>query len=729
MIHKAMICYVPLLTFLAVSLAPAAAQDALPGQGVDAGKTVVYRDSWGIPHIYAPTAEAGLYAMGWAQAEDHTEQLLRNLLMGMGELATVDGPGGVQTDTVSRMFEHYSMAKRRAADEIKPEIMAHLDAFTAGIAGYFEANPDKLPEWWGEREFDRYMVIAFARIFLYSWSIDDGFGDLRRGGIQPGFDRTSRSSNQFAIAPERSAEDAAILYIDPHLAWFGPSRFWEFRIHAGELKGSGFTLAGNPYIGLGHNANLAWAMTTGGPDTADIFELTLNPDNPMQYRFDDEWRDFTVRTEVIEVKGADAVEVPMYASHHGPIVAMRDGKAYAHAMAYHESVNGLEAWYHLNFGKDYEDVIRGLEGNEVFPQNVMTADTAGNIYYHRTGRVPIRPEGYDWDRPVPGDTSATAWQGIHPQSDLVHLLNPPEGYMQNCNIPPDAMLIDSPLRPENYPRYIFGTEGGNTNERGARAVELLAANDNVTAEEAIAYGLDIHPFGWQRWIEELRKAHEAHGRAHAEHPHYTAAVESLLAWDGALARDSSAALQYYYFRREVARTGDVGRDIGNEIDQHYRIVQSDVDFTEPELSGAQQRVLLRALADGMNTLVSHFESLDAVYGDKFRVGRDDKSWPLGGGGDYGTRTLRSVGYAGDRADHTRWGRSGQTSTQIVVMSDPVRSWTMHPIGQSDDPDSPHYTDQAEKLFSERKMKESWWLPQDLRPHIQSRTVLTNAPGS
>src|SRR5690606_17632078 len=124
---------------------------------------------------------------------------------------------------------------------------------------------------------------------------------------------------------------------------------------------------------------------------------------------------------------------------------------------------------------------------------------------------------------VPGNTAATEWQGIHPQEDLVHLLNPPEGYMQNCNIPPDAMLVDSPLRPENYTRYIFGTAGGGTNERGARAVELLAGNDNVTAEEAIAYGLDIHPFGWSRWINELRKAHEDHGAAHGDHPHYGAA--------------------------------------------------------------------------------------------------------------------------------------------------------------------------------------------------------------
>jgi len=75
----------------------------------------------------------------------------------------------------------------------------------------------------------------------------------------------------------------------------------------------------------------------------------------------------------------------------------------------------------------------------------------------------------------------------------------------------------------------------------------------------------------------------------------------------------------------------------------------------------------------------------------------------------------------------RWGRGGQTSTQVIVLSKPIRSWTYVPIGQSDHPDSPHYRDQAEKLFSARKLKPTWWLPQDLAGHIESRVVLTGGP--
>ena len=89
--------------------------------------------------------------------------------------------------------------------------------------------------------------------------------------------------------------------------------------------------------------------------------------------------------------------------------------------------------------------------------------------------------------------------------------------------------------------------------------------------------------------------------------------------------------------------------------------------------------------------------------------------------------MRNIGYGRERDDHTRWGNRGQTSTQIVVLSEPVRSWTYVPIGQSDRPGSRHYRDQAERAFSPRKLKPTWWLPQDLAKHVESRTVLNRTP--
>ncbi|MHC4517031.1 MAG: penicillin acylase family protein [Planctomycetota bacterium] len=698
----------------------------LPGTGADIGKTVVYRDTWGVPHIYAPSVKEGLYAMGWAQAQDRPEELLKNFMRAMGEASKFDGPGAIRSDIISHLWDHYSTSKQHF-DKIRPGIQGQIRAYVDGINDFYAEHPADVPLWWGDRPVDEHMVVAFGRFFLYGWSIGQAFGDLRAGGIQPGSDEAARGSNQWAVSPSRSAEGAAILYIDPHLSWWGASRFWEFRIHAGEIHGSGFTLPGSPWIGLGHNADVAWAMTTGGPDTADIYELTLKEDDPAQYLYDGQWRPLKRRVVTIEVKGTGSRKVTAWSSHHGPIVATRGGRAYAAKISYADAVQVGEAWYEFNVAEDFSGAVRALNMRQLFPQNVMVADTSGNIYYQRTGRVPRRPSGHDWSKPVDGSTSATEWQGLHLAAVHLQVLNPPQGYMQNCNIPPDVMMADSPFSPDKTLAYLYGSSGGYTNQRGARAVQLLDADSSVTVADALAYATDIHPYGVERWLEVLKQADAEFGQLHQSDRNYVAGIKDLLSWDGELEHDSTAALKYYYWRRQLVE--DYGAtevsDAARRIDYHLAALgrlAPKIDVSDMELEAAAN-----SLASALARLRTDHGSLDAAYGDTFRVGRDDVSWPLGGGGDYGLTTLRNVGYGSEREDHTRWGNRGQTSTQIVVLSKPVRSWTYVPIGQSDRPDSTHYRDQAQKLFSPRRLKPTWWLPEELAKHIESRLALRDAP--
>jgi acyl-homoserine lactone acylase PvdQ len=698
----------------------------LPGAGADAGKTVVYRDTWGVPHIYAPTVEAGMYAMGWTQAEDRPHELLKNFLRAVGESARFDGPKAVQTDMVSQLWDNYGTSKRYF-DRNRPEIRGQIRAFVKGINDFYAEHPEDIPPWWGKRRVDEYMVVAFGRLFLYGWSIGQVFGDLRAGGIQPGFDEEQRGSNQWAVSPKRSAEGAAILCIDPHLSWWGTSRFWEFRIHAGNIHGSGVTLPGVPSIGLGHNADVAWAMTTGGPDTADVYELKLKEDDPTRYLYDGQWRALARRVVTVEVKGAGPRKITIWSSHHGPVVAMRGGKAYAARMAYTDEVQICEAWHEFNVAKDYRGAVRAMDTLQLFPQNVMVADTSGNIYYQRTGRVPRRPSGYNWSRPVDGSTSATEWKGLHPASDHVQVLNPPQGYMQNCNIPPDVMMVDSPFSPEKTLSYIYGSSGGHTNQRGARAVQLLHADSSVTIKEALSYAVDVHPYGVERWLEVLKQADAEFGEFHQSNSDYKAGIKDLLSWDCELRRDSTAALKYYYWRKQIIEDhgADAVSDAAGRVDYYLAALGKparEVELSDDELGGAADSVV-----SAMSKLKADHGSLNATYGDTFRVGRDDVSWPLGGGGGQGLTTLRNVSYGSERSDHTRWGRGGQTSTQIIVLTKPIQSWTYVPIGQSDRPGSTHYRDQAEKIFSPRKLKPTWWLPKDLAGHVESRTVLAKAP--
>ncbi len=707
------------LALMLLPLTACVSEAPRPGGEEDRGRTVVYRDQWGIPHIYAPDEASGCYAMGWAQAEDRPEQLLKNFKAALGESAEVEGVDAFESDVIVRLFDHYGVSQqglKRVGDAVRP----CLTAFVAGINDFYRGHPEDLPAWWGQRAVNEAMVLAFARLFLYSWSIDDGLGDLDRGGVRPRLPEVQRASNQFAVAPARSAEGAAILGIDPHLSWWGVSRFWEFRIHAGQLQGSGVTLPGFPTIGLGHNRTLAWAMTTGGPDTADVYRLELSPARPGQYRYDGRWRAFEIREAAIGVRGeAEPRVVELTSSHHGPVIAVQDRAAYALRTAYAQEVGVLDAWWTLQLGSSVRDVEAALATLQLFPQNVMAADTEGNIYYQRTGRVPRRPDGFDWSRPVDGSSPASEWNGLHPSGELVQLLNPPNHYMQNCNVPPDVMLPDSPLTPDRYPDYVFsdaghGELGGWSNPRGSRAVEILEADSSVTVQEAIDLILDVQPFGVKRWQEALG---EAEVEDHRE------ALAVLLEWDGRLARDSRGGLLYYLWRRELAELV--------EPDQ-LQPLRTKLDGLMTPFSGAsgevalepgERALLARAFSAAMGRRLEEAVSPGAVYGDLFRVGRGEQSWPVGGGGPVGLSTVRSVGFTGPRPDGTRWGARGQTATQIVVLSDPVRSWSALPIGQSDRPDSPHFSDQAEKLFSPRRLKPTRWRPEELAGYFQARRVL------
>lgn len=702
----------------------------LPGQGEDAGKLVIYRDDWGIPHIYADTAEQGLYAMGRAQAEDRPEQLLINLKMAMGEYASIAGEEAISHDLTQRMFDHYG-ASKESFDSHDERTRRHMQAFAQGVIDHYIANPDDIPKWWGDREVDVYMFGAFSRYFMYNWSINEAYGDLKRSGIDPGFEPRRHASNQWAVGPSRSASGNAVLFVDPHLGWWGVTRFWEVRLHAGNLVGSGVTIPGSPYIGLGHNENVAWAMTTGGPDTADVFELTLDPDDHFRYRYDGEWREMTSETMTLKVRGEEDHETTIYASHHGPIIAWhQDGdkpRAYAARIAYDDNVTPSDLHYHLNFGETYEGAVKGLASLSTFPQNVMVADTSGNIFYHRAGRVPVRPEGYDWSKPVDGSTSDTAWKGFHAASEQLQTLNPPQGYMQNCNVPPDAMMVNGIFKPDDYKPEIWSSahygpaRSGWINQRGARALELLSRSDSVTVDEVLSWALDVTPYGIERWITALELAFSDVELEDMQ----AAALDEVREWNQELHRNSSAALKYAYFRFALAEnlTDEEHKALREKIDQWYLIVKNQTP--EPvALSDTEGEWITQAFKQGLSNIKDHFDDIDAVYGDVFRVGRDDKSWPVGGGGGdkYGLTTLRTISYRDHKEDYTRWGTHGQTSTQVIELSKPIKSWIYLPVGQSDRPESPHYDDQAENLFSKRELKPSRWRPEELKGHIQSRTV-------
>jgi acyl-homoserine-lactone acylase len=656
----------------------------------------ILRDEFGVPHIFARSAPAAFYASGYAQAEDRLEELLRNYRKAEGTMAEAFGAEWFQHDLRQRLWRHREVAERNY-ERLRPEIRAGLEAFLAGVERHMREHPDRVPSW--APKLAPWRLAALSRFIIWGWLEGELGADLMRGGLRPD-PALYRGSNQWLLAPSRTALRVPIALIDPHLSWYGEFRFYEMRAYAGRFAVSGAAILGLPFPVLGHNRYLSVAMTTGGPDTSDVFEVEVSGD---RYRFGEQWRPLSVRREKIGVKTAAGVEfkeVTIQATHHGPIVARREGKAYAAATPYAEEFRLVEQSWDLMNARNLGEARRALAMLQLMPQNVMIGTVDGDIYYVRNGRVPVRPAGCDPSRPLPGSGGACEWQGLHPFEDLVQIANPPQGYMQNCNISPQWLMRDSPLAPEKYRErfYLYNAPPGPPHQRAAAVLELLDAAREVGEEEAIR--LAFSPLVWraETWQERIR-------RAAGETPSEFARL--LLGWNRLAEADSRAALAFYLFKTALGPLGRAVEPPGQLTDQQVR----------------------EALGKAEERLTREFPP-DAVYGTLFRVGRQGspRHWPVGGGtlAEAGMATPRAISFAreGDRMI----GRGGQTSTQIVILSKPPRSYMVLPLGESDDPRSPHFDDQAEKLFSAGRAKPTYFLNRrELARHVTRTTVLDWPP--
>ena len=527
----------------------------LSGTQAAADEATIYRDEFGIPHVFAPKLESAAYAVGYAQAEDRLEELLKNYRRANGTMAEVFGPDYFKQDVVQRMWRHAEISREKY-QQVSPKMRAAMEAYQQGVHQFMKEHPEQVPAW--AQEIHPWDIVALGRYIIWGWPLGEAASDLEKAGIHPD-PMAYRGSNEVLLGPKRTAMKVPIAIVDPHLSWYGEFRFYQVRVYAGDFNVSGVSILGVPFPSLGHSRYCSVAMTTGGPDTSDVFEEELNPDNPRQYRYDGKWLDMKVRKESIAVKDGEKIvnrEVEIEYTHHGPVVAHSAGKAYAMAIPYAEEVGLTDQTYQAMTAHNLEEMKRALAHLQLMSQNVMVSTIQGDIYYVRNGRVPIRAPGIDSHRPIPGNYSSNDWRGLHPFSDLVQIANPPQGYMHNDNVTPFGMMKDSPLTPEKFSRFPYlynATRDMPRHQRAEMETELLDAAHNVTVEQAIALAFNpqvYHAEGWQNRVKQ------AWGNAPEKSKTGPAAeVDKLITmWNRRSDADSEGALAFYAFKKGLGES-------------------------------------------------------------------------------------------------------------------------------------------------------------------------------
>lgn len=651
-----------------------------------AEKVEILRDGFGVPHIFAATPAGAAYASGYAQAEDRLEEMLRNYRKAEGTMSEAFGEAFLEHDFRQRLFRHREMARKNFG-RVSFEMRAACEAFIAGVGRYMKEHPAEVPAW--APKLEPWFVPMLGRYIIWGWMTDEVGGDLLRAGIRPD-PRAYRGSNQWILAPSRTAVRAPIALIDPHLSWYGEFRFYEIRIYAGEHAMSGAAILGMPFPTLGHSRWASIAMTTGGPDTSDVFEEEVAGG---KYKFRGEWRPLEVRRERIGVKTGDRVEWKEYtieSTHHGPIVAHKDGKAYSAAIPYADEIGMLDQNWAMMNAPGLAAMKKALAMLQLMPQNVMVATVAGDSYYVRSGRVPVRPAGCDSSRPMPG-TGACEWQGIHAFADLVQIENPPSGYMQNCNAAPEWLFKGSPLTPAKFGErpYLYNAPAGPPHQRAAMVLDLLDGVKDATVGQAIAIAFATGVYKAEAWQERIRKAA----------PPDSDFARLLVQWNRRADADSRAALAFYAFKAALGKPG--------------REVEPPASLTDAGIRAALEQAEKRLAAD---------LPMNATFGTLFRIGREGagRTYPAAGGslGEVGMATPRAISFQ-RTSDGRMLGRGGQTATQIVILTRPPQSFMVIPLGESDHRDSGHFDDQAEKLFSRSQMKPTYFLDRkELKKHVE-----------
>jgi acyl-homoserine lactone acylase PvdQ len=695
----------------------------------------IYRDDWGVPHIYADTEELGFYGLGYAQAEDQLVRMLGAFHWYRGRAAALEGAKRLAMDIEQRRWRHVQEGAA-GFERLSPQLRRNYRSFLAGFKRYMADHPEQVPAWAPKIEvsdlvgINRILFFAYAMVegpkecLVPGLELDGGLEEIVKG-ILPG------ASTGWVLAPDRTADRATMLLADPHTE-LQNTTYYEFRMHAGALHSSGFALG--PLLWQVHTRHVSWAMTTANPqlDLWDCYEVEVDPDNPQRYLYDGQWREMELQEESFEVRDGETLTTTFeYTRHNGvlsPVVGRLGNQAYVVSTSQMHDAGILdEEIYRMNHASSVHELRRAMVGIGMFPQNLVMGDASGNIFYVLAGKVPKRPSGYDWTKPVPGNSSATAWQGFHPFEDLVQILNPPQGYIQNNNVAPDRLFASDNLDPAVFASYTTGDTPGWITSRGLRSIEVLSAASDFTLEDAVAHAFDekwITTETWQRALQSVLDRYPQLLESRSEQTREF--IHRLLDFDGFASIDSVAALNFYYWRQGMWELFSRPEFEGL---QHLPWPESSFseDFGEALLDRAEHAV---------EEMVQELGSIDVPMGQVFRVGRGKRSWPLGGESvnlsempgcladitPLCERTMRAFasGPPDDRGQRRAY--RGNHAMRLVVFSDPIQSYSLHAYGQSDDPASPHFDDQA-ALLSERRFKPTYFERSELEGHISSTTVL------
>ncbi|HZM86563.1 MAG TPA: penicillin acylase family protein [Blastocatellia bacterium] len=683
-----------------------------------ARSVTIYRDSYGVPHVYGPTDASCVFGYIYAQAEDNFWQIEDTFIRALGRASEVYGDRTLADDMLNRALEIPRLAKAEY-DRTSGRERELSHALVDGLNYFLARNPQIKPRL--ITKFEAWQTFATTRFLVYQQFIYGKSGvkvDEIKTAVQAldssapagtssvslniplnGLDEPKSEpivgSNMWAVTPSRSASGHALLFINPHQPFFGPGQWYEGHVHSDEgWNLSGASFFGSPHPTIGHNEHLGWSHTVNDPDIVDVFvEKFDDAKNPLAYRYGDAHRTATEWTDTIGVKTAKGVEPRSFKfrkTHHGPIVAIREGKPLSIKLARLEDGGSGYQRYMMGKAKSLAEFKKAVSGGAVPMFNVMYADRDGNIFYAYNGAVPRRATKFDWSKPVDGSNPEAEWQGYHSLDELPQLTNPKTGFMQNCNQTPFTTTTEGNPAKESFPNYMT-SESDNARARISR--RILSTQQKFTFDEWARAGLDTTVLESETLIPELAaEVEKLKNKDAARAAKLAGVIQELKSWNHVSTIESKPMTLFalWFERLGRLRAGRVEDEWLRARALEEVIADLTRDFGTWQVAWGEINRLQRIQSGG---------ELEAFSDEKMSLPIAGAPGPVGIVNNFYTRPIKGL--------KRRYGVAGTSFVSVVEFGPKVQARSLLVFGQSADPKSPNHFDQAQ-LYSKKQFKPAWF---------------------
>ena len=729
-------------------LSAACTSNAATSQGPDverwqkqAANVTITRDDWGIAHVRGRTDADAVFGMIYAQAEDDFNRIETNYLNSMGRLAEAEGESALYRDLRMKIFIDPADMKAQYA-KAPAWLKALMDAWADGLNFYLSTHPNVKPrvitkfEPWMALTFsegsiggdiERVNVRTLERFYSAPASVaspserSGAMGSPRAsssGGIGgdevPPTENEPTGSNGFAIAPSNSATKKALLWINPHTSFFFRS---ELQMTSDEgLNAYGAVTWGQFFIYQGFNERAGWMHTSSGVDNIDEYSETVTKKgNGFVYQYGKEERPVRETKIAVPYKTATGMatkEFTVYRTHHGPVVRENAGKWIAVRMM-QEPLKALTQSYSRTKAKNYKEFRASMEFHTNSSNNTIFADAEGNIAYLHANFIPKRNPKFNWAAPVDGSDPATEWGEVHSIDESPNVLNPKSGWLYNTNNWPWSAAGENSPKQADYPVYV---ERNLENPRGIHAIKVLSGRKDFTMDSLRDAAFDSYLPEFALTIPALVKAWDALPSADAMKTRLAQPIDALRKWDFRWSATSVPTAVAVFWGDDMW-----ARSAATEINPKGTPAY---EWIEKEASAA---IRLDALSKAVDKLTSDFGKWDTPWGEINRFQRispeivhpfDDSkpSIPVpftsarwGSLASFGTRVQPGM--------KKLYGVTGNSFVAVVEFGDRVRAKAVTAGGESGDPKSPHFNDQAER-YASGNLRDVYFYPDQLKGHTK-----------